>query len=132
MGYARYGVHRDASGDPDTGLCLLLLKRDELVQAAREARAQIQDTIYESPRKRRKPEWAASGMPDVPPAARDFVPANGLVAVAFEHSHGKMLMDGLRPKLHQLVGGASQASNEKIYTATGSLASPDWATAFGD
>ncbi len=86
-------------------------KRDDLVAAARVAREQVRSSLYDSQRKRRKPEWAASGMPDNPPPIGGFVPANGLVNVSFEHTHGKMLMDGLRPRLHHHVGGASQALN---------------------
>lgn len=106
-------------------------KRDELVNAARVAREKIRSTLYEAPRKRNKPEWAASGMPDNPPSISNFVPANGLTAVSFEHTHGKMLMDGLRPKIHHHVGGASQASNDRIYTVTEHLLTPNWIAAFG-
>ncbi|CAO3455567.1 hypothetical protein [Azospirillum argentinense] len=105
-------------------------KRDDLVNAARVAREQIRSSLYDTPRKRGKPEWAASGMPDNPPPISSFVPANGLTAVAFEHTHGKMLMDGLRPKIHHHVGGASQASNDRIYTATEHLRTPNWEAAF--
>lgn len=105
-------------------------KRDHLVNAARVAREQINSTLYDSPRKRGKTEWTASGMPDTPPQIRDFVPANGLIAVSFQHSHGKMLMDGLRPKIHHHVGGSSQASESKIYTATANLRAPEWEAIF--
>lgn len=105
-------------------------RRDELVNAARVAREQIRSSTYESPRKRAKPEWLASGMGDNPPPISDFVPANGLVAVAFEHTHGKMLMDGLRPKLHHHVGGASQVITDRIYSATQHLTAPSWTAAF--
>lgn len=101
-------------------------KRDDLVNAARVAREQVCSSLYDSPRKRRKPEWAAAGMPDNAPPIGDFIPANGLAAVPFEHTHGKMLMDGLRPKLHHHVGGPSQALENTIYTATDHLRTPDW------
>jgi energy-coupling factor transporter ATP-binding protein EcfA2 len=106
------------------------VKRDDLVNAARVAREQIRSTLYEAPRKRGKPEWAASGMPDNPPPIAGFVPANGLVPVSFEHSHGKMLMDGLRPKIHHHVRGASQVSDSRIYTNTVHLQTPTWAASF--
>lgn len=109
---------------------VLAFKRDDLVNAARVARGQLHSSLYESPRKRGKPEWAASAMPDNPPPINGFVPANGLIAVSFEHTHGKMLMDGLRPKLHHHVGGASQVANNRIYTATDHLQTPDWMAAF--
>ncbi|MDX8442531.1 AAA family ATPase, partial [Mesorhizobium australafricanum] len=105
-------------------------KRDDLVNAARVAREQIRSSLYDSPRKRGKPEWAASGMLDNPPPIGGFVPANGLTPVSFEHTHGKMLMDGLRPKIHHHVGGASQASNNRIYTETNHLQTPSWMAAF--
>ena len=104
-------------------------RRDDLVNAARVARDQIRSSLYDSSRKRGKPEWAASNMPDDPPSTSIFVPANGLTPVSFDHTHGKMLMDGLRPTLHHHVGGASQASNERIYTVTSHLRTPDWTTA---
>ena len=106
------------------------LKRDDLVEAARVARSQVRSTLYDSARKRGKPEWAASGMPDAAPPIGGFLPANGLVAVSFEHTHGKMLMEGLKPKIHHYVGGASQVSNDRIYTATPLLATPGWTAAF--
>ncbi|MDF3935127.1 AAA family ATPase [Pseudomonas citronellolis] len=105
-------------------------KRDELVHAARVARGQISSSLYNVPRKREKPEWAESGMPETIPPINTFTPANGLVPVSFQNSHGKMLMDGLRPKIHHHVGGASQASDNKIYTATVHLQTPSWQTAF--
>src|SRR3990167_8023369 len=106
------------------------LKRDDLVNAARVAREQIRTTLYEVPRKRGKPEWAASGMPDNTPPINGFLPANGLIPVSFIHAHGKMLMDGLRPKIHHHVGGASQASDLRIYTSTEHLRTPAWTAAF--
>ena len=105
-------------------------KRDELVNAARVAREKIKSSIYDAPRKRGKPEWATSGMPNDPPLVSAFVPANGLISVSFEHSHGKMLMDGLRPKIHHHIGGASQASDSKIYTVTDHLQTPSWMAVF--
>lgn len=106
------------------------LMRDDLVHAARVAREQIRSTVYEVPRKRGKPEWAASGMPDNAPPIDGFIPANGLIPVSFLHMHGKMLMDALRPKIHHHIGGASQASNARIYMATNHLRVPHWVNAF--
>jgi hypothetical protein len=105
-------------------------KRDDLVRAARTAREKVQSSLYATPRKRGKPEWAASGMPEEPPPLRSFGPANGLARVSFDHTHGKMLMDGLRPKMHQLVGGASQTSNERIYAQSHHLETASWRAAF--
>lgn len=105
-------------------------RRDQLVAAAHTARGQIRTTIYDSPRKRGKPEWAQCGMPVDPPANAGFVPANGLVPVAFEHSHGKLLMDGLRPRIHQHVGGATQDSENIIYSSSDHLLAPNWINAF--
>lgn len=105
-------------------------RRDDLVNAARIAREQILAVLYNVPRKRGKPEWTASGMPDNAPPIGAFVPANGLTPVSFENSHGKMLMDGLRPKIHHYVGGASQASDSRIYAVTSHLRAPNWIAAF--
>jgi hypothetical protein len=105
-------------------------KRDDLVLAARVAREQVVSSLYNVPRKRGKPEWGASRMPNDPPPIGSFVPANGLIPVSFEHSHGKRLMDGLRPKVHHHVGGSSQASDSKIYTATVHIRAPHWAAVF--
>lgn len=102
------------------------LKRDDLVNAARTARQQIFSSLYNVPRKRAKPEWAACGMPDVSPPIGNFIPANGLVAVAFEHTHGKMLTDSLRGAIHHHVGGASQASEARFYSVTNHLMTPSW------
>jgi hypothetical protein len=109
---------------------VLAFKRDELVAAANVAREQIRSTIYNSPRKRRKPEWQQCGMPADPPPNVGFVPANGLVPVAFENSHGKILMDGLRPQMHQLVGGATQEFEDIIYSPSDHLVAPTWTAAF--
>ncbi len=109
---------------------VITFKRDDLVHAARIARGQLSTSLYESPRKRGKPEWAAAGMPDSPPPVTDFVPANGLIPVSFEHSHGKMLMDAVRPKIHHHVGGASQVSGARIYAVTDYLSAPSWRDAF--
>lgn len=105
-------------------------KRDHLVNAARVAREKVASSLYDAPRKRRKPEWAASGMPNNDPPIADFIPANGLTPVSFEHSHGKMLMDGLRPTIHQHVGGATQALNSRIYAVTQHLLTQVWVDAF--
>lgn len=105
------------------------LRRDDLVNAARVAREQIRSTLYDVPRKRGKPEWASSAMPDNSPPINEFIPANGLVSVSFTHTHGKMLMDGLRPKIHHHIGGASQASDSRIYTHTVHLSTPTWVAA---
>ena len=104
-------------------------KRDQLVAAAHTARSQIRTTVYDSPRKRGKPEWVQCGMPEDPPANAIFVPVNGLVPVAFEHSHGKMLMDNLRPRIHQLVGGATQDCENNIYSSSEHLIAPNWTNA---
>lgn len=109
---------------------VVAVKRDDLVNAARVAREQIRSTLYEVPRKRGKPEWAASGMPENPPPINGFLPANGLVPVSFANVHGKMLMDGLRPKIHHYVGGASQASDARVYTITEHLRTPTFTAAF--
>lgn len=109
---------------------VMIFKRDQLVAAAHTARNQIRTTVYDSLRKRGKPEWEQCGMPADPPANANFVPANGLVPVAFEHSHGKMLMDGLRPRIHQLVGGATQDCENTIYSASDHLIAPNWVSAF--
>ncbi|MBF8740663.1 AAA family ATPase [Pseudomonas guariconensis] len=105
---------------------VIAFKRDDLVNAARVARDQLRSSLYEAPRKRRKPEWAASLMPEHPPQLNGFVPANGLIPVSFDHSHGKMLMDGLRPKIHLHAGGATQALDSRIYAATPHLIAPNW------
>jgi len=104
-------------------------RRDQLVAAARTARDQIKTTVYDSPRKRGKQEWAQCNMPADPPPVGGFVPANGLVPVAFEHSHGKLLMDGLRPRMHQLVGGATQDCENNIYSSSNHLLAPNWMAA---
>lgn len=109
---------------------VIAFKRDDLVNKARVARGQVSSSLYDVPRKRRKPEWTASGMPDNPPAIGEFIPVNGLTPVSFQHSHGKMLMDGLRPKIHHHVGGDSQAVGNKIYTATDHLKTPTWEAVF--
>lgn len=109
---------------------VIAFKRDDLVQAARVARELLTSSLYDVPRKRGKPEWVASGMPNDTPPISTFVPANGLIPVSFEHSHGKKLMDGLRPKIHHYVGGSSQASDGKIYSATTHIRTPCWEAAF--
>lgn len=109
---------------------VVAFKRDDLVNAARVAREKVTSSLYNAQRKRGKPEWAASGMPDNPPGVNAFIPANGLTPVSFQHSHGKMLMDGLRPKIHNHVRGASQVTDSKIYTATDHLFAESWRQAF--
>lgn len=106
------------------------LRRDDLVNAARVAREQIRTTLYEAQRKRNKPEWAASGMPDKTPPINGFLPPNGLAPVSFLHTHGKILMDGLRPKIHHYIGGASQTSDSRVYTSTDHLRAQNWTAAF--
>ncbi|AUY09416.1 AAA family ATPase [Aeromonas sp. ASNIH2] len=109
---------------------VIAFKRDDLVNAARIARGQVTTSLYNVPRKRNKPEWAASGMPDRAPSDNTFVPANGLIPVSFQHSHGKMLMNGLRPEIHHHVGGASQETERRVYTVTDHLLAPSWRDAF--
>lgn len=107
------------------------LKRDDLVNAARVARDQIRSTLYEAPRKRKKPEWVTSSMPNNPPSISEFLPANGITPVSFAHTHGKMLMDGLRHKIHHHVGGPSQTFDTRVYTDTDHLRTPTWMAVFG-
>ncbi|WP_122745713.1 AAA family ATPase [Pseudomonas viridiflava] len=109
---------------------VITLKRDDLTNAARVARDQIVSSLYDVPRKRAKPEWAASEMPNNSPAIQLFLPANGAVPVPFQHAHGKMLMYSLRPKIHQLVGGPTQVSNSRIFTVTDHLRAQNWQDAF--
>lgn len=106
------------------------LKRDDLVNAARVARQQIFSTLYNVPRKRNKPEWAASGLGDNAPRVNEFLPADGLTPVSFEHAHGKMLMDGLRPKIHHLIGGASEILDSRIYQVTEHIRAATWIASF--
>jgi hypothetical protein len=109
---------------------VIALKRDDLTNATRVARGQIVSSLYDVPRKRGKPEWAASGMPNQAPPINTFLPANGLAPVPFQYSHGKMLMSALRQKIHTHVGGATQAIDAQIYTGTPHLHAPNWQSAF--
>lgn len=104
-------------------------RRDELVQSARVAREQIRQTTY-VPRKQGKPEWGEAGMPDTPPPDANFLPANGLAQVSFEHTHGKKLMAGLKTRIHGHVGGASQETERRLFSASEHLQAPTWQNAF--
>ena len=106
------------------------LKRDELVDAARQAREQIRSTLYEVARKRSKPEWATSGMPEKAPSIKGFIPANGLTPISFEHTHGKKLMEVLRHKIHHHIRGDAQKAESRIYTSTDCLRTPTWVAEF--
>ena len=105
------------------------LRRDDLVQAARVARDQIRMATY-IPRKQGKAEWGEAGMPDAPPSNANFLPADGLTSVSFEHSHGKRLMAGLKTRIHSHVGGASQATETKLFSVSEHLQVEAWTNAF--
>jgi len=105
------------------------LRRDDLVQAARVARDQIRMATYIQ-RKQGKAEWGAAGMPDAPPPDAHFLPASGLTAVSFEHSHGKRLIAGLKTRIHGHAGGDSQAIETKLFSASGHLRAEAWTNAF--
>lgn len=105
------------------------LRRDDLVQAARVAREQIRVATYIE-RKRGKAEWGAAGMPNQAPAIAEFLPADGLTPVSFEHSHGKKLMAGLKTRIHGHVGGASQETERRLYSASEHLQTEAWTNAF--
>lgn len=109
---------------------VMAVRRDDLTNAAREARAQVRAALYDVPRKRDKPEWAAAGMTDQPPAIGGFLPENGLTPVSFEHAHGKKLMSGLRQRIHQHVGGPTQQIDTRIYVKSDFLQAPAWRAAF--
>lgn len=109
---------------------VIAFRRDNLVNAARVARGQLKASLYDVPRKRAKPEWAASGMPNNEPNVSGFLPPNGITPVAFEHCHGKKLMDGLRPTLHHHIGGATQDVESIIYSVSDELKNPTWSAAF--
>lgn len=109
---------------------VVAFRRDDLVNAARVARDQVKKGLYDVPRKRAKPEWAASNMPDQPPNVTGFLPPNGLTPVAFEHCHGKRLMDGLRPVIHHHVQGPSQESENTIYSISNHLQNNAWTQIF--
>jgi len=104
--------------------------RDDLVNAVRVAREQIIFTTYQSQRKRAKPEWTACGMSDNPPPIDSFLPANGLIPLAFEHTHGKKLMFLLKDKIHRYIRGSSQATADRIYSITEYLEDPRWISVF--
>lgn len=106
------------------------MNRDDLVNAARVARDQIKQSLYDCRRKREKPEWAASGMPENPPSVQGFIPLNGATGVSFEHTHGKKLMSPLRTELHRLVRGDTRELNRKIYSQTVHLRDEKWTEAF--
>ena len=108
----------------------IAFRRDELVNAARVARGQVQTTLYDSPRKRGKPEWGTSGMPAEAPAVRTFLPPDGLTPVAFENCHGKKLMDRIRPGLHQHAHGSTQDIENAVYSLSEHLTDATWTTAF--
>ena len=105
------------------------LRRDDLVQAARVAREQIRATTY-IPRKQGKPEWAEAAMPNQPPPDAGFLPANGLAPVSFEHSHGKKLVAGLKARTHGHVGGSSQETERRLFSASEHLQTETWTNAF--
>lgn len=106
-----------------------VLRRDELVHAAHVAREQIRENTY-VPRKQAKQEWGATGMPNQAPAVASFKPANGLTPVSFEHTHGKKLMAGLKARIHGHVGGASQETQRRLFTASEYLRAAAWTNAF--
>lgn len=106
-------------------------RRDDLVNAARVARDQIKRTLYDVERKLAKPEWAQTGMPDQEPNPASFRPADGHQPVDFAHSHGKKLMDGLRPALHHHLHGPSQAIADLVYTVSDALKDATWGAQFG-
>lgn len=108
---------------------VIRFKRDDLVEAARKARQQIEQSLY-IPRKRNKPEWNSSGMPDHPPAGTQFRPENGNVPVSFQYSHGKLLLTDIRHQIHNVVGGASQAVESRIYSQTTHLRADSWSQVF--
>ncbi len=109
---------------------VIALRRDDLVEAARVARQQVQVSLYDTQRKRKKPEWKDSGMPDVAPQTRDFLPANGLIPVSFQNSHGKKLMEALPQKIRPHVGGDQKEVARKIFSETGHLRTPTWVQLF--
>ncbi|WP_281926945.1 AAA family ATPase [Roseibium album] len=105
------------------------LRRDDLVQAARVAREQIRLTTYIE-RKQGKAEWGEAGMPNRAPAVDDFLPADGLTPVSFEHSHGKKLMAGLKTRIHGHLGGRTQETERRLFSASEHLRTEDWTNAF--
>ncbi|MBR9766120.1 MAG: AAA family ATPase [Rhodobacteraceae bacterium] len=105
------------------------LRRDDLVQAARVAREQIRTTTY-IPRKQGKVEWAQAAMPNQPPTVAGFLPENGLAPVSFEHSHGKKLMNGLKGRIHNHVGGDSRETERRLFSVSEHLRTENWVDAF--
>lgn len=111
---------------------VVVYHRDKFVEEAKIARGQVKQTIYDSSRKRGKPEWHEVGMPDTAPNIADFIPDNGLVDVAFEHCYGKFLMNKLRTKIHGQVGGDTQDVIRRVYSATDYLIDENWQSVFED
>ncbi|KIC09087.1 hypothetical protein RA19_17570 [Leisingera sp. ANG-M1] len=105
------------------------LRRDNLVQAAHVAREQIRANTY-VPRKQTKEEWGATGMPNQAPGVAGFKPANSLVPVSFEHTHGKKPMAGLKLRIHAHVGGASQETATRLFSVSEHLRAEAWTNAF--
>lgn len=105
-------------------------KRDEMVHAARQAREVLANTVYQSSRLRRKPQWHASGMPENPPRINRFIPEDGLQPVDFRLCHGKTLLTALRRDLHEALGGSTAEIEEILYSASPSIVINEWKAVF--
>ena len=57
-------------------------------------------------------------------------PATQNLGFSITYSHGSMLMDGLRTRIHQQVGGATQDCENIIYSSSDHLIAPNWTSVF--
>jgi len=102
------------------------LRRDDFIAEIREGRKQIDENLYQTPRKMNKPQRKAMGVPDTAPNVKLFLPANGVLPVEFEFCHGKKLLGLMIGALRPLVQKANIDIEKAIMAPSRAMRDPRW------
>lgn len=102
--------------------------RDEFVTALDKARNVLQRKLYDTPRIRKKEEWAAAGLPIAGkgPEGKSFRPALSTDPFPFKFCHGKKLEKATRQKIAAEIGGDFDEIMKKLHSPSSALTDPSW------
>lgn len=105
-------------------------ERDEITNSIRKARSVVEREIYEPERMKKKIELRKkAGIPDKPPSANGFLPANGVTPLTLEQCHGKTVYRSLLAELHEELKGDSRRFKGMLLKESPHLTNPKWQAA---
>lgn len=104
--------------------------RDNIIIKIRDARKNIEESMYKSERLRKKPIWARVGMTEKPPKLADFIPASGKDPLQIAQCYGKGLLRGVLSGISKETKQTVEEIERIIYRPTQFLQISEWQGAF--